>query len=135
MKINTDQLIGSALDWAVGHANGWITYPTDSIERGSVFHTDSSVAPFGRTIDVAEWKPSTNPAQAWPIIERERLNFLDNGDSISAYYSRGRTVCQRWNGPTHLVAAMRCYIASKLGDEVDVPNNTIGDMLLRINQR
>mgnify|MGYP003443521145 FL=1 len=24
-------------------------------------------------------------------------------------------------GPTPLVAAMRCYVASKLGDEVDVP--------------
>jgi hypothetical protein len=24
-------------------------------------------------------------------------------------------------GPTPLIAAMRCYVASKLGDEVDVP--------------
>jgi hypothetical protein len=25
-------------------------------------------------------------------------------------------------GPTPLVAAMRCYVASKLGDEVEVPD-------------
>lgn len=25
-------------------------------------------------------------------------------------------------GPTPLIAAMRCYVASKLGDEVDVPD-------------
>ena len=25
------------------------------------------------------------------------------------------------NGPTPLIAAMRCYVASKLGDEVEVP--------------
>jgi hypothetical protein len=24
-------------------------------------------------------------------------------------------------GPTPLIAAMRCYVASKLGDEVDIP--------------
>jgi hypothetical protein len=26
-------------------------------------------------------------------------------------------------GPTPLFAAMRCYVASKLGDEVDVPED------------
>jgi len=25
------------------------------------------------------------------------------------------------DGPTPLIAAMRCYVASKLGEEVDVP--------------
>jgi hypothetical protein len=25
------------------------------------------------------------------------------------------------HGPTPLIAAMRCYVASKLGDEVEVP--------------
>jgi len=24
-------------------------------------------------------------------------------------------------GPTPLIAAMRCYVASKMGDEIDVP--------------
>lgn len=27
----------------------------------------------------------------------------------------------RYKGPTRLIAAMRCYVASKLGDEVEVP--------------
>lgn len=26
-----------------------------------------------------------------------------------------------WQGPTPLIAAMRCYVASKLGDEVEIP--------------
>ena len=30
-------------------------------------------------------------------------------------------------GSTHLIAAMRCYVASKLGDEVEVPDETIGE--------
>ena len=28
-------------------------------------------------------------------------------------------------GPTPLIAAMRCFVASKLGDEVDVPDELI----------
>ena len=28
-------------------------------------------------------------------------------------------------GPTPLVATMRCYVASKLGDEVDVPDELV----------
>ena len=31
--------------------------------------------------------------------------------------------CER--GPTKLIAAMRCYVASKLGDEVDVPEELL----------
>ena len=30
-------------------------------------------------------------------------------------------------GPTPLIAAMRCYVASKLGDEVEVPVELLGD--------
>jgi hypothetical protein len=26
-----------------------------------------------------------------------------------------------YHGPTPLIAAMRCYVASKLGDEVEIP--------------
>ena len=31
---------------------------------------------------------------------------------------------KRWwrNGPTPLIAAMRCYVISKLGEEVEVPD-------------
>jgi hypothetical protein len=30
-------------------------------------------------------------------------------------------------GPTPLIAAMRCYVASKLGEEIDVPNELTGE--------
>ena len=29
------------------------------------------------------------------------------------------------HGPTPLIAAMRCYVASKLGDEVEVPEELL----------
>ncbi len=32
----------------------------------------------------------------------------------------------KWGmGPTPLIAAMRCYVASKLGDEVDIPEELL----------
>ena len=34
------------------------------------------------------------------------------------------------HGPTPLIAAMRCYVASKLGDEVDVPDELTLDALV-----
>jgi len=55
-----------------------------------------------------------------PIIEREKIATRENGDSDDWY------ACKRFDthgkfGPTPLIAAMRCYVASKLGDDVDVP--------------
>ena len=54
------------------------------------------------------------------IIEREKITvrFWEGEPYVLAY---------QWNtegwmeGPTPLIAAMRCYVASKLGDEVEVP--------------
>ena len=64
------------------------------------------------------WQPSTDWAQGGLIIEREKIAidwdhdcWNASTDSHPAYYS----------AETPLVAAMRCYVASKLGDEVDIP--------------
>lgn len=79
-----------------------------------------------------EWKPSTNWAQGGPIIERERIDvtWSDNqwvamwwaDNSGMAKNSAQRFVHNRQKaGPTPLIAAMRAYVASKMGEEVDVP--------------
>jgi len=63
------------------------------------------------------YAPTTNPSQAWPIIERER---------ISTTYYDGLEVWEAHTfgcfiyGKTSLEAAMRAYIASKFGDEVEL---------------
>jgi hypothetical protein len=69
---------------------------------------------------IAEYTPQVHWAQGGPIIERERINTLDNGGDFSCYYSRGAAVGIRYTGPTPLIAAMRCYVISKLGEEVEV---------------
>jgi hypothetical protein len=64
-----------------------------------------------------EYSPSTDWAQGGPIIEWEMIDLkclpTKQGGVI------WRTVCA--DGPTPLIAAMRCYVASKLGDEIEIP--------------
>jgi hypothetical protein len=78
------------------------------------------------------WQPSTNWLQGGPIIEREFLelrpgSFIGSKDSprVFAAWAQNRhgdkTISA--TGPTQLIAAMRCYVASKLGDEVEVPDD------------
>jgi hypothetical protein len=67
---------------------------------------------------------AASPAEEWalggPIIERERITLIwarDNGWLAKLNYFPFREEL----GPTPLIAAMRAYVASKLGDEVDLP--------------
>lgn len=64
------------------------------------------------------YHPSTNWAQGGPIIAGEKITLEWTGEGWNAYI---RHDDEYPDGPTPLVAAMRCYVASKLGDEVDVP--------------
>lgn len=66
----------------------------------------------------AAYSPSTDWSQGGPIIEREGI-FLDPAHAYpnwSAIFAGNEHY-----GPTPLIAAMRCYVASKLGNEVEVP--------------
>lgn len=112
--MRTADLAGAALDWAVAKCEG---------------HTDNETIIRRLTPDEEGWciAYSSDWAQGGAIIEREKIaitgtNFhwweCDNGwyAHIGDRYS---------HGTTPLIAAMRCYVASKLGDEVEVPEELI----------
>lgn len=108
MKIKTNKLIGAALDWAVA----LIEYP-EWKEQGYL-----EVFPYDLHFDDGEvYSPSTDWAQGGPIIEREgiALHLWSSEEWI------GDMGDWEAKGPTPLIAAMRCYVASKLGDEVEIP--------------
>lgn len=72
---------------------------------------------------------STSWAQGGPIIEREFINvgtqrnepgFRPHPDRM--WHAQMGTRVYVGYGPTPLVAAMRCFVASKLGDEVCIPD-------------
>ena len=62
---------------------------------------------------------STDWAQGGPIIERQEIELIPKGMHWDAYADEDFHV--PYSGPTPLIAAMRCYVASKLGDEVEIP--------------
>lgn len=66
------------------------------------------------------YSPYMNWKMFGPIIERERIELSSYADQwqATAHLEDG-SIFQR--GPTPLIAAMRCYLVSKLGDEVDIP--------------
>ena len=103
--MKTNELTGAALDWAVAKCEG------DELAAKNIQFP--MYAKFYIKVS-----PSTDWSQGGPIIERERLDI---------YGYDGENWCANDNlratqyGPTPLVAAMRCYVASRLGDEVEVP--------------
>lgn len=72
---------------------------------------------------------TTDWAQGGPIIDRmvadgysiQRGEF-DTGVKVMRFKG-GDIECQF--GPTPLIAAMRCFVVSKLGDEVEIPNELL----------
>lgn len=63
------------------------------------------------------FSPSTNWTHGGPIIEREKIDLKCLPTKQGGFI--WRTACA--DGPTPLIAAMRCYVASKLGDDIEIP--------------
>ena len=75
------------------------------------------------------YAPSNDWAQGWPILTRERISrTIDHSGIWVAYWTDGygeEDFYKKWMhcDRNELVAGLRCYVASKLGDEVDVPDD------------
>lgn len=105
MKIKTKELVGPTLDWAVA-----------KIEKQLGNWPNYTVLPAYST----EW------AQGGPIIGREKFDVQWQGNEHCrvAYDWLDEPYCEGF-GPTPLIAAMRCFVASKLGDEIDIPEELL----------
>jgi len=113
--MKTSELTGAALDWAVAKCEGVTVLPK---MRGGCYATLVR----GETVLLCY---STDWAQGGPIIERECIDVMFEGPEWYAYmrWASGRMI--QYDGDTPLIAAMRCYVASKLGAEVDVPDELL----------
>lgn len=124
--IKVAEATGAALNWLVAKCEG---LDIDSLEAGNVWVWETDPLT-GERERVVLFRPTRNWAQGGPIIEREAHNlFKHNGGTewcCACYVQRdGYVAIVTADGPTPLTAAMRCYIASKLGDEVEMPNETV----------
>lgn len=108
MKIETFNLTGAALDWAVAKCESKLPRSYDDWKQAWPHY-------------------STDWSQGGPIIEREEIDtYCYTSPKVSE--AAGLWIAEitgtgfKGRGPTPLIAAMRCYVASKLGDEVEVPD-------------
>lgn len=113
-QIEVSEASGTVLDWMVAKCEGFdYTRLDDGKWSADVF------------------QPSTNWAHGGPIIEREGCfpsRYYGAAESRSKVYqaSAYNGSYAYAQGPTPLIAAMRCYVTSKLGDTVEVPVELIG---------
>ena len=109
MKIRVSQATRRQLDWMVAQC-----------ERADHLFAGHEV---GRLHYTSNW------AEGGPIIEREEIGIKRNApcsdgrqwEASGSITAKGAGY-QFAYGPTPLIAAMRCYVASKLGDTVDIPD-------------
>jgi hypothetical protein len=99
--MKTSEMKDLILDWAVATANG---------DTFTLAHQDWA------------WY-SSDWSVAGPIIEREGIGVYRFRGAWAAHCplpNGGLHACMG-NQPTPLIAAMRCYVASKLGDDIEIP--------------
>lgn len=135
IKIKTSELVGAALDWAVAKCEGL------RVEFNFQYTNDKNFNGWWQ-LGPNCWQPLNSYSSDWskagPVIERERIFLYFDYEDITTKNGKEITIEKGWrahitprhywmtprgkaSGDTPLVAAMRCYVASKLGDEVEVP--------------
>ena len=118
--MKTSELTGAALDWAVAKCAGWI--------KGDVTHPKFCRL-WRDQIRTPAIYPSTDWAQGGTLID----SMVREGLRLTGYKSlpTDPTSCQAQignivtGGPTPLIAAMRCFCASRLGDEINIPEELL----------
>ena len=113
--MKTSELIGAQLDWAVAVIEK---------QQTDILLVENKLPVIERTVlghtDIFRCEFSTNWAQGGPIVEREKIDITTTiQDPAGAW--RAAVDARGYVGDTPLIAAMRCLVASKLGDEVEVP--------------
>ena len=126
MKIKTKSLTGAALEWAVAKCEG-------KVEQG-VYGTPELLAS-GLHLHYCDvllshpYSPSTDWAEGGPIVQRERMEVMPCMDVLVEKWIATHCLRQsKWTqecGPTPLIAVMRAFCCSKLGDEVDIPDELL----------
>jgi len=121
MKTSTNTLTGLALNYAVARAEGLDVYVPAFAERPWLQYRDCHGQSHHCPDYCGDW------SAAGPIIEREQITIGADGGGWCA----GKPWDEEWmsafveRGASPLVAAMRTYVISKLGDIVDIPEELL----------
>jgi hypothetical protein len=118
MKVKTSEAKDQVLSYLVAKCEG--KTKLYQIRRGDSRVIDTDHPEYFEQYKRQHDEYSIDWSQGGPIIEREGITVRRYTDALwDASIGRLDYVA---DGPTPLVAAMRCYVISKLGDEVEVPD-------------
>jgi hypothetical protein len=141
MKYKVAELEGALLDAAVALADSGRFDPSRPSSEMQMILANGRfmlAGPQPQQLSHHQWSPSTDWAQGGPIIDFARTTVVQMGGGIlqggSIYFAfipksgttiehgvqlEGLGLVQK--GETYLIAAMRAYVASKFGEEVELP--------------
>ena len=148
MKIKTADLIGPALRYAVAVCEGfnvgiltveeqWERFiegaSPEDLEKYADEYADIKAGfkteickvhddGYKSALDARAWRFDEDWGAGGPIIEREKIDPISPTPSDPLWQAIQWRFRHGAKGPTPLIAVMRCYVASRLGDEVDVPD-------------
>jgi Protein of unknown function (DUF2591) len=132
VKHKVCELEGALLDVAVALACGSEAVVCDGVACKADPRHYAHPTHYPRLI---QFCPSTDWADGGPIIDRERIALIPPEPIVSVAIERaasmqpGAWLSWQWgdharrmsHGPTPLVAGMRSYVASRFGEEVELP--------------
>lgn len=143
MKIKTSELIGAPLNWAVAKVLGrpliyqgrmWPTDGGDTVEYApwAIHKVVNGSGPYVPSLCHQTFSPSTEGSIVLDLMERENI-FAHRREEIEDYvfgYKQGWVAVKadesgdylEKDGLTLRIAVCRAFIASVLGDEVEVPD-------------
>lgn len=109
-KVKVRELGGAALDWAVVKC-----------EDKNIYQIWSNQINVIEGRNWIEFSPSTDWAQGGPIMDENEIGTWPPDEEHPHWTAGAKGVAQAFTGTTRLIAAMRCYVASQLGEEIEVP--------------
>lgn len=120
--VKVSELEGAALDWAVAKCESVFDHYPGMADAKAFWAVHLMAG------DLAY---STDWSQGGPIIERELSNLFKHNQldkskppvwcAVINVPSEHGTMLLQYDGPAPLIAAMRCYVASKLGESIEIP--------------
>lgn len=123
--MKTAELEGAALDAAVAMAEGKLfeMLPDEWGEPATYLVLMVNLPKFRLPVvgDKVKFCPSTDWRLGGPILERENIQLGGYGTNRQAEIRDDDKPWVTMWGETLLIAAMRAYVASRLGDDVELP--------------
>lgn len=139
LKMDTLQLEGSPLDWAVAQALNYTPRLQGESVKARMFqggilpsYEGFYVVAYYNRSHYGEFRPSRDPVQSSPILDAHRISTEIAGDGWAALKNdcfSPATWAHSVKAPTRVEAALRCLVQHVLGNTVDVPVELIAPQL------